>query len=68
MPINKVIFSDFNIKNSVNTNGGFYIARYEAGATTTRKTGNIKATVEMKIIINCYMVLFWHWVLLLLQV
>ncbi len=35
-----------NIKNSVNTNGGFYIARYEAGATTTRKTGNIKATVE----------------------
>lgn len=35
-----------NITNSVNTNGGFYIARYEAGATTARKTADINATVD----------------------
>ena len=32
--------------NSVNTNGGFYIARYEAGATTARTSGNSSETVD----------------------
>ena len=31
---------------SVNTNGGFYVGRYEAGATTKRTSGNASASVD----------------------
>ena len=42
-----------DIKTSVNNNGGFYIARYEAGTSiTNRKSGNSSATVETIISAN----------------